>query len=131
MNGPEELHDYIVDQQQIQNAHSHYIETEKGSIHKAHAINVALNKNYKCSNDRVFRVRQREIIESAEAFTNESDDVDENDDIFQTDPIVKLSDIMITIAKLKNGCLSAVVFSVSKIILNDKLQTEIKQSIFK
>ena len=60
----------------------------------------------------MFRVRQREIIESAEAFTNESDDVDENDDIFQTDPIVKLSDIMITIAKLKNGCLSAVVFSV-------------------
>ncbi len=50
----------VIDHSLNENKKNNFIETDKGLIHKSHAINVFLNKKIKCSKDRLLRVRCRE-----------------------------------------------------------------------
>jgi hypothetical protein len=68
---------------------------------------VFLNKKIKCSKDRILRVRCRE-----------ANDLNSNKPSHEiSGPMIRLTDTMIGISKLKNGILSAVIFTIVKLKL--------------
>ena len=101
-------------------SYKHYVEIDGFNVHKNAAVKKFINCITKSSTDRLHRVFNSTPVLAASS----NYDVESND-------LIRLSDTLLTLVKLKGGAISAVLFCVNKIKHKNEVLLSIKNSLIK